>query len=301
MLSWRLWRAIFHNSLYNFPVLLQDPGRTTPRIWNFSSRKSVIMTTAPGIGAAFIFVLFPMLIPLTMTTLFVALVAFGGTLSGWIAATRISGTIFREQEKERYDLLLLTPPGVLGVHWAIVTRNLRDDRLLRWLRWLPFGAFILLAVLLFGLLIGIVTSSFVWIFSDSSMGFTALFQVSLGLLVVLILYSDYIQSVVIGVLVGILLPTYATTRAENSAYALASACFFSLQVVYYSVFGLFGMWLIGQIILPSLAEGQHLIPVIAAGGILVATFASREMAVRLLWRMAEERLYFDAQESGVQA
>lgn len=300
LLSWRLWRAIFHNSLYEFPVLVRSPEgqpETTILAWYRSKA---------GVGAlllisALALLLVPALLPLLLILLFMLLVVLAGTLSGWTAATRIAKTIFREQEKARYDLLLLTPPGVLGVHWAIVTRNLRDDRLLRWLRWLPSGFFIFIAFLLFGLLIGIVTTSFLWLLNDALLGFSALFQVSAGLLVITILYTDYLQSVVLGVLVGILLPTYARTQAENSAYALASACFFTVQATYYLVFGLSGLWLTAQVILPALVQGRQVIAVIVLAICLAVMFASREIAVRWLWRQAEERLQFDALDSGVRA
>lgn len=298
LLSWRLWRAIFHNSLYEFPVLVRSPdGKREPA--DLSSYKSRMAIGGWLLVMAFILLLYPSVLPTLCIFLFMTLVLFGGTLSGWAAATRIAKTIFREQEKARYDLLLLTPPGVLGVHWAIVTRNLRDDRLLRWLRWLPSGFFIFVGFLLFGLLIGIITTSFLWLLNDSVLGFSALFQVSAGLLVLGILYADYLQSVVMGVLIGILLPTYAKTQAENSAYALASACFFSVQALYYLIFGFVGLWLTVQVIVPALVQGRQFIAVIVLAISLAVMFASREIVVRWLWRQAEQRLQFDALDSGV--
>lgn len=298
LLSWRLWRAIFHNSLYEFPVLVRSPdGKREPA--DLSSYKSRVAIGGWLLVMAFILLLYPSVLPTLCIFLFMTLVLFGGTLSGWAAATRIAKTIFREQEKARYDLLLLTPPGVLGVHWAIVTRNLRDDRLLRWLRWLPSGFFIFVGFLLFGLLIGIITTSFLWLLNDSVLGFSALFQVSAGLLVLGILYADYLQSVVMGVLIGILLPTYAKTQAENSAYALASACFFSVQALYYLIFGFVGLWLTVQVIVPALVQGRQFIAVIVLAISLAVMFASREIVVRWLWRQAEQRLQFDALDSGV--
>lgn len=298
LLSWRLWRAIFHNSLYEFPVLVRSPdGKREPA--DLSSYKSRLAIGGWLLVMAFILLLYPSVLPTLCIFLFMTLVLFGGTLSGWTAATRIAKTIFREQEKARYDLLLLTPPGVLGVHWAIVTRNLRDDRLLRWLRWLPSGFFIFVGFLLFGLLIGIITTSFLWLLNDSVLGFSALFQVSAGLLVLGILYADYLQSVVMGVLIGILLPTYAKTQAENSAYALASACFFSVQALYYLIFGFVGLWLTVQVIVPALVQGRQFIAVIVLAISLAVMFASREIVVRWLWRQAEQRLQFDALDSGV--
>jgi hypothetical protein len=298
LLSWKLWHATFYNSLYDFPLLVRpyDAHRwqqVTPLFRKFRLALLVL-------GLLFILFVYPAALPMTLAVGFVLLVLFAGTVSGWVAASRIAGAIFREQEKGRYELLLLSPPGVLGVHWAIVTRYLRDDTLLRWLRWLPSGFYIFIAFPLFGLLIAILLTSVLWLFSDNPQpGFFTLFQVGMGLLIVGMLYTDYVQSVVMGILIGILLPTLALDRAENAAYTLASAGFFAFQTAFYGVCGWCGLLLANSMLFPALRAGRFL-PVWGITFVLwIVMVALREVVVRWLWRTAEQRLYFDANESGI--
>lgn len=310
LLSWRLWRATFHNSLYNFPLLLASPdGKHSPersdagadggdlRAKLFIRRLSSVML---GIVMVYLLIVQPGFISLILFIVFIMLVLFAGTVSAWLATQRIAGAIFREQEKGRYEMLLLTPPGVLGVHWAIVTRLLRDDRLLRWLRWLPSGFYIFVAFPLIGLLVALVLTSFLWLFSENNtLGVTAFFQASTGLVLIVMCYSDYVQSVMIGILVGILLPTYARRQAENAAYAVASAAFFSMQMCFYLVYGMGGLALIMEVVRPALREARYAIVLGVVIASLVFMVLLREVVVRWLWRMAEQRLYFDSNDSGI--
>jgi hypothetical protein len=296
ILSWRLWRATFFNSLYNFPLLLSSPEGRPRKLPSLPRRVLIALVV---LGIAYIVFVQPTVIPTMLGIGFVLLILFAGTISGWAAALRISRAIFREQEKGRYELLLLTPPGVLGVHWAIVTRYLRDDKLLKWLRWLPSGFYIFAGFPLLGLLLAMIATSILWIFTeDRSYGLFALFQAAWGLLLLVVLYSDYIQSVVTGILVGILLPTFARNQSENSAYSVASAFFFSVQFSFYLVYGLVALSLF-NIFLSAMERGEYLIVWGMTFVLFVVMVSVREVVIRLLWRTAEERLYFDAQESGI--
>lgn len=300
VLSLRLWRAIFHNSLYDFPLLTHNPEGSQPLLALPPRRRNLVL--GGGGITLLILLLQPGMLSVVLAALFILLVAFAGTVSGWLAAARIARVIFREQDKGRYDLLALTPPGVLGVHWAIVTRSLRDDPVLRWLRWLPSGFYLMVGFLVAGVLFGLMASAILWIWGEMSRpGLVAVLNAALALTALIALYSDYIQSVVMGVVTGILLPTFARRQSENAAFVLAAAGYFGFQLVYYALLIPVGLWLIRYLIIPGVLRDDPLPALLLTLLVTTLSFALRELVLRRLWRMAENRLYFDAAESGVRA
>jgi hypothetical protein len=248
-----------------------------------------------------IFLLYPIVILTTLILSFLIFVVLAGTASGWASGTRIASLIYREKAKRRYDLLLLTPPGVLGVHWALVTRTMRDQPILRWMRWLPSGFYLMIGFPLLALLVTAGLTGIFWLFSNErgTMGDNILQLVWLLSLVAL-LYNDYVQSVVLGVLVGILIPTYAEDEDSTGAFALASAGFFGGQAFYYVFFILLGMLLFYYVIVPVVGLGNYtglLVVTLFYGAAMILT---REWVARRLWRVAEIRLNFSAVDSGLQ-
>jgi hypothetical protein len=304
LLSWRLWRAIFHNRLYDFPLVerglsglepVAQPSRSSQRRQRL--RQFVMIATIIAI-----FLLYPAVMIAALVLAFMAFIVLAGTASGWAAGARIASLIYSEKTKRRYDLLLMTPPGVLGVHWALVTRTMRDQPILRWMRWLPAGFYLMIGFSLLALLVTAMLTSLLWVFSEER---TTLLNNVLQLIwllsVIALLYSDYIQSVVLGVLIGILIPTYAEAEDATGAFALASAGFFGGQLVYYVFFILLGLLLFYYILVPVLGFGNYT-------GLLVVTLVygaamilSREWLARRLWRVAEDRLNFSATDSGLRA
>jgi small neutral amino acid transporter SnatA (MarC family) len=304
LLSWRLWRAIFHNRLYDFPLierelsgvdLLAQHSRSSRRRQRL--RHIVIIATIVAI-----FLLYPSAILGTLGIIFVAFVILAGTTSGWAAGTRIASLIYREKSKRRYDLLLLTPPGVLGVHWALVTRTMRDQPVLRWMRWVPAGFYLMVGFPVLGLLITAGLTSIFWFFGDQrSILLNNMLQLVWLLTVMALLYSDYVQSVVLGVLIGILIPTYAEAEESTGAFALASAGFFGGQTLYYFFFILVGGLLFYYGIVPMIGAGHYLGLLIATLVYGAAMILCREWLARRLWRVAEDRLNFSAIDSGLRA
>jgi hypothetical protein len=304
LLSWKLWRAIFHNRLYDFPLierelsgvdLVAQHSRLSLRRQRL--RRFVIIATIIAI-----FLLYPRLIVMTLVVAFFAFVVLAGTASGWAAGTRIASLIYREKSKRRYDLLLLTPPGVLGVHWALVTRTMRDQPILRWMRWLPSAFYLMFGFSLMALLVTAILTSVLWLFTaERGLVLNNILQMLWLLSLIALLYSDYIQSVVLGVLIGILIPTYAEAEDSAGAFALASAGFFGGQLLYYLLFILLGGLLFYYVIVPVIGS-QNYIGLLAVTLIYgAAMILSREWLARRLWRAAEIRLNFSAVDSGLRA
>ncbi len=302
LLSWRLWRAIFHNRLYDFPLIDRELSGTDllAHRQRLSARRQRLRQALMIATVIAIFILYPPIIVITLVMAFFTFVVLAGTASGWAAATRIASLIYHEKAHHRYDLLLLTPPGVLGVHWAMVTRTMRDQPVLRWMRWLPAGFYLMIGFPVLALLVTAVLTSIFWIFTgERGMMVTSVLQLVWLITVIALLYSDYVQSVVLGVLIGILIPTYAEAEDHAGAFALASAGFFGGQMLYYMFFILLGMLLLYYLIMPVIGLG-NIIGVIAVtlfyGGLMILF---RELLTRRLWRMAEIRLNFGETESGL--
>lgn len=304
LLSWRLWRAIFHNRLYDFPLIDRglsgaDLMATLPRlsVRRRRLRHAVIIATIIAI-----FLLYPPIILVTVVLAFFAFIVLAGTASGWAAASHIASQIHREKARHRYDLLLLTPPGVLGVHWAMVTRTMRDQPVLRWMRWLPAGFYLMIGFPVLALLVTAILTSVFWLFGgDRGVMLNNILQLLWLTGVLALLYSDYIQSVVLGVLVGILIPTYAEGDDTAAAFALASAGFFGGQMLFYMFFILLGMVLLYYIIVPVIGLGNTMALIVITlvyGGMMILC---RELLTRQLWRVAEARLNFSEAESGLRS
>ena len=118
MTTWQLWRALNHPSkdhpLYQHvrDDIYDDRTRWTRRLQNLLTQGQLW--------------LWPLLFMTNMRT--IPLVIFGGTLGGMIWATIISSRIHAEQDKHHYDLLCVTPDGIIGVVWAIITGCLHRER-----------------------------------------------------------------------------------------------------------------------------------------------------------------------------
>jgi hypothetical protein len=123
-------------------------------------------------------------------------------------AVSISAAIIREHEHRTYDQLCLAPSGALGVNWAICAGVLhRDDAL----GWIDFLRKLMAALLLFILLAVLLTTALRQNTFD-------LFQFLALLLDMLTLaamsYIDHVQSIVLGSLVGMLMPVYLRNNID---------------------------------------------------------------------------------------
>ncbi|MCB9450656.1 MAG: hypothetical protein H6672_04410 [Anaerolineaceae bacterium] len=187
----------------------------------------------------------------------------------WVVS--ISGRIARVRADDQYTLISATPPGKLGVHWAVCTgilhRSSRFDRIHRLIQ-LLLGTILALVIIVTLITLSEESTSN----SRFIRSMTVLANFSLLLLVI---YADHIQSIVLGCLAGMLAPLYVyrpiDARFAAGVFYLLVQCvsyLLALMIAGSGVNGLFGNS--DQILLVSLLR--------------VALFVGiREGFVVLLW------------------
>jgi hypothetical protein len=198
---------------------------------------------------------------------------FNGSLYGALAAVSASSTIARERELGNYDLLCTLPDGALSVTWALATASLLRTRMTKILFFfgdeptLAFGG-ALLAAFVLGTLA--VTTSFV----------TVLPYLTYGMALMLALYFDYAQSVVIGLLVGMIAPLNFRTRSEARLVALGG--FVVIKVACYLI-----VWSIGFVFVTALYNHVHIGGTLADLTVpalrLMTLCGVQEAVIRWLW------------------
>ncbi len=179
----------------------------------------------------------------------------------------ISVTIARERERNTYDLLCLFPSGALGANWAICAASLHRNNALGWidlLRKLIAGI-----LLLIFLLILIATA----LRQSAPQPYQQFWRLFLDIIVLSVVsYVDHVQAVVLGSLVGMLVPVYRRTLV--SAFVWAVMVFLALQAATFmlTVFA-------AAVILPGLP--LDLSPLLVS---LLVGYLAREGFIVSLWR-----------------
>lgn len=268
MLTWKLWRGL-KSPPHRHPLfrrVMLAPLRQTP--WY--------------IGCAVILVAPILLLPaILFTSAFYSM--------RW--AINIGGTIARERESGMFDLIALAPDGGIGASWAICTASIHRNQSLQQIQspmsWIVRLGFTLLVLASLG--------NFVQPLVPDEADGALLTIIPLLYLFTLAgaLYVDHMQSVAMGGLVGMLIPTYTRSRIDAGFGALIVFLFF--QVITYVV-----TLLVGFSLVPNLMMRAGVTPTAAAIALpiirLVIFFAIREAMISGLWRILVERLNVAASE-----
>lgn len=276
-LTLKLWRALNHppatHPLFQRIVLL--PGESKRR---FMSWAGIIIALVVSLGE---------IIPTLLLILMPILLFFTGILYGLDCALRISSAIAREHENNTYNLLSLAPPGPIAVSWTICTsalyRNREFDRFHTIVR-----TSVIIALVIISIMAGI---SFMWQsavvsrFPQPTL-LTVLHYINLCC-ILLAIYIEYMQSAVLGCLVGMLIPTYANNQLDAGLYALG--VFLLLQIT-----GYFLAVFIGFSMIPGVYQMLGIVGFYAEISLTIARlivfFAIREGLIILVWRILIERL-----------
>lgn len=276
MISLRVWRALNSppgvHPLFQRTVLLPA---NVPRHYFTLANSTVNFVLGIGHHA-------PTLLLLFMPPI-LSLIGIGYGLE---CALRISTAIARGVEDNTYSLLALTPGGPINASWVISASALYRNRDFDRLRTTIYGT------LIFSLALAPLYTLFSLVFSvdinGHFMSSADVFANFVNFLTTLaVVYLEYIQSTVQGVLVGILIPSYVNNRLDANLYALGS--FLLLQFAAYSAFILAGFGILNALIdrLP-VHEGAALI--LLALLRIVTFFAIREVILNGLWRLVATRL-----------
>lgn len=279
MLTLKLWRAL-HDPPSTHPIFRRTVvlPTTTYTKRRFLSWANVIIVLVVGLGEH---------IPSLLLFVMPILLFITGIIYGLDCALRVSQAIAREHENDTFQLLSLSPPGPLGTSWTVCTSSLYRNREFDQLHIIVKSS-ILVAVVIMAVIGGLL------MIGQSPM-FTRYTQPLLPTLVTIVdlsgifiaVYAEYVQSALIGCLIGMLIPTFVESALDAGLFAFSG--FLLIQIAIY-----FLTALIGFTILPILYQALGITgewAEITLTILRVLTFLGlREGAVRLLWGQLMERL-----------
>lgn len=272
-MTWKLWRALrrMHHShpLYH---------RTIEGFTETGYRHSTAWVAVGGIIALYVCaIMWPALMS---TPLLLGLILLSGSVLGAVWGQEVSATIAAAHEFGTYDLLCLSPSGPLGANWAIsmgvIHRSRAFERLNEQHIW-AMRAFLMIPMMIwFGLQL---PQPYVREASFMPVGLAAVLIAGFCL--------DHIQATILGVLVGVYVPTRAHRRFEAQLFAVTTLLITQLTAYLLALGGgVAALELLREDIAVINPTADFVAALIALGIIYVV----REIAITILWRRMCERL-----------
>lgn len=301
MMTWRLWRALRHPPTLH-PLFWRTIYRSnatqfaTPnyQINIYSERALLILIGAilitwvlavnmTGLWGTFFFNLLMLLLSIpfvVVAAIFLRYTLLNSIITGMFWAQRISDTIAHENERGVLKLLWLSPPGALGASVAVCTGCLYRRATIHQFR--ARFKWLIIATLVLGFLFVPLNGAWTW----STHTHPFLHKLVIVFTLVIAFRIDGIQSIVLGSLVGMLVPTFVHNRFDTRL--LAVVVYVILQFV------TIVLLLLSLLILPGLYRSLEwttwyveLSP--APVGLLMFCLA-REGMIQLMWRVLARRL-----------
>lgn len=204
------------------------------------------------------------------------LVLASGTIQGARWAFQVATVVYLDIHDGRYELMSLSPLGVLGALWMITRQHNHLNRVVAFFQ--TVGLALFLAMTLVGMVfILILLQGPPMIFLSQPILGSVL---AIGL-VIFFFYLDYVQAVVIGHLSGIYLA--GVTSSLMMAELLAMATVIAIQVATYILSGLVAFLgaILATFIFEHTSDATLLLISLAFG---LTAYGFREVAIRVLWR-----------------
>jgi hypothetical protein len=284
MTTWKIWRAL-HNPPATHPVfqrtVLLPPATLKRRPMGWAGLVVNLVLSLGQYSPTVLLFLMPVVLLIT------------GIVYGIDCAIRVGSAIAREHENDTFSLLSLSPGGGLGASWAMCTSSLYRNRDFERLHEVMRGTVIVGSIILVG---GALLTLFLQSdkFSRPPIPTLPTFVNLVNLITVLVaVYVEYLQSAVLGSVVGMFVPTFTENQLDTSLYTFGG--FLLLQITTY-----FLAYLIGFVILPSLYERLYIIGDYTEMSLsilrLTVFFLIREAIITGLWRVIVQRLNASASE-----
>lgn len=277
VISLTLWHGL-HYSMPRHPLLWYDLNREHGAL---IANANTLTQWTPLLGAV---------IAIQIGVIFwrlEALLLMIGLITGLMAATGINGRISREREQGRYDLMGLTPSGVLGASWVLATRFFSRDPQWKGTRetvdrlhliWV-FGLFPVWFMVVVFIVINLPNPRYTQDF------ITNLLLPLNATLLLIISRADFQYSIITGAFLGMIAPTFAGRRLDS--YMLAIGTFLLIRFATYALVLTLGALII-QTIRPDPQQiiSSHLISLVWTGCYLVIHEIAIHLTCRALaWRM----------------
>ena len=296
MITWKLWTALYRPPLRHpiFQRIITTPLKA--RRWR---RKLIWMVALIlcYIGYQISFRVFPVgliLFSLTIQDVIVLFVAFN-LIYGCVLVTAVSQTITNARDQGYYDVLCLIPDGESGVTWVMSIGALYRGWGLNWFR---IVVLLISGIPLIALTIHLVIPILLWGHSflngATSADITRSYQqmildLTSALALIGAFFTGCVQSIVLSVLVGMLLP--ATMRGSGTpVWALGT--FLLLQIISFLLTSLFGLLILP--VLPGILQvGGWWVGLSTPVWLFTFFFGVRELINLLLWRALSRQWYND--------
>ncbi len=279
MLTPKLWRAL-HDPPSTHPIfrrtVVLPVGVYKKR--RYLSWANIIVVLVLGVGEH---------IPSLLLFLMPIVLFITGIVYGLDCALRVSHAIVQEHENDTFQLLSLSPPGPLGTSWTVCTSSLYRNREFAQLHMIVKSSIMVAVVItsLLGVLVLIGQSSTFSRYEQPVLPTVAILANLTGLFIVM--YAEYVQSALLGCLIGMLIPTYVESTLDAGLYAFS--VFLLIQTGVY-----FLAALIGFTVLPILYQAAGFYGELADISLAVlrvgAFILIREGIVQLVWRQLVNRL-----------
>lgn len=209
-----------------------------------------------------------------------------GTLYGGNIALRVSVTLSKARSQGYLDLLSTAPSGLIGALWATVSAVYHSRQSLKQFKETT-QRFYIIAL---GIIVIYITLNFLAGIVDgvelSRMTKTITNAIP-TLLFISALYIDLLQSIILGCIVGMLIPTI--THRQLDSNALTFLVYFTAQLIYYVLFILIAFFLLSQL-LDSQATYIRAIVQFAI------FFSVREILIASLWHLLAHKISSNIEE-----
>ncbi len=243
-----------------------------------------------GISAAGLIISLVIRLSEFMPTLLIIVMPFllagGGLVYGLDCAMRVSQLITTERRNHTYPLLALCPAGALAVCWVICTSAIHQHRYFTRLHEI-IRVCTQIAVGLIGLVLLLFTCVSIPIIVTASRLTVPDYVsvINIGAVLVLI-YSEFVESTVIGCLVGLIIPTFSEGALDSLLYA--PALFLLVKIGCWVISMLIGFTLLEQVY-TQFALHNGLMDIFLTVMRVMIVVAVQDIIIRGLWRIIIQR------------
>ena len=282
-LTWQLWNAL------RFPMR-RHPIFNYARKLNIANEKpSLRLRLLQGLAiiSVLLFVIF-LPVPAIITALGLVLglplllIVFNGTVLGTVLVTGIASTIASAQRDNRFELMSISLEGGLGVSWLLATgaihRRNWHKTIYRLVKWVVMLILVLLGLAIFMLLIGTVTGESDMLRQQQANVLRDVINISL---IVAVLWLDHIQSLVIALVLGIVIPTII--RTELQLRTIVTIIYLIIQFCTY--LAIFILYRLIDIILTGIWANSFITTIAITILSILALYFMREAIISALWRL----------------
>jgi hypothetical protein len=211
---------------------------------------------------------------------------FDTTIHSGIWSLNIANAIARQQQYGTYDLLATTPIGRFGLHWLIGVGYIQRSG-----DWARVQAFSIEAFFV-ALLCAVAMLGSVEIQVERPLlGNTEFFIIMLVFLVAVLamFYINRVHCVLIGLLLGIVVPCYAHLPMQTRAYT--PPIYISILTAIYAVFSILILLIAPRIVVTGI-DGA----LVLAGFLFGTFFTLMHIPVLILWRLIRRELGADLRD-----